>query len=227
MANSRNIIDGCASVLSWAVTRTFKTIFSHVRKKYLSKKHILIFDYQMSTLKRYLRSSFVEAGRNEKSSGFNSVVAVLPVLLLLYLIPAAVVVVLLYWRFVYFKTKYYWLRVQKSIATENYLFYSFFFQKAEKIPKCRWKICSIWWPSKRSSKPCREYIKSGLSECRRHSSVNQRYIITTRYNYLEESHRVTYMSHVKTSYCLTALVNSAATQSQRSTKWLAWQWLSV
>lgn len=132
MANSRNIIDGCASVLSWAVTRTFKTSFSHVRKKYWSKKDILIFDYQMSTLKRYLRSSFVEAGRNEKSSGFNSVDAVLPVFLLLYLISAVVVAVLSYWRFVYFKTKYYWLRVQKSIATENYLFCSFFSKRWQK-----------------------------------------------------------------------------------------------
>ena len=60
----------------------------------------------MSTLKCYLRSSFVEGGREEKSSGFNVVAVAVPAVLLLLLILTVVVAVLLYRRFVYFKIEY-------------------------------------------------------------------------------------------------------------------------
>ena len=48
----------------------------------------------------------MEGGREEKSSGFNVVDVAVPAVLLLLLIPAVVVAVLLYRRFVYFKTEY-------------------------------------------------------------------------------------------------------------------------
>ena len=60
----------------------------------------------MSILKCYLHSSFMEGGREENSSGFNVVAVAVPAVLLLLLIPAVVVAVFLYRRFVYFKTEY-------------------------------------------------------------------------------------------------------------------------
>ena len=48
----------------------------------------------------------MEGGRDEKSSGFNVVAVAVPTVLLLLLILTVVAAVLLYRRFVYFKTEY-------------------------------------------------------------------------------------------------------------------------
>ena len=91
---------------------------------------------------------------------------------------------------------------------------SFFFQeKGDKIPKCQWKTCPIWWPSKRLWKPWREYIKFGLSECRRQSSVNWRYVITWLIAYRDYQNTAKF--HIYDFFTLKVLNNSLTVKRKR------------
>ena len=105
-------------------------------------------------------------------------------------------------------------RRKKYCNRKVHILSNFFFQeKADKIPKCQWKTCPIWWPSKRLWKPWRECIKFGLSECGRQTSVNWRYVITWLIAYRDYQNTAKF--HIYDFFTLKVLNNSLTVKKKR------------